>query len=132
FSMPLIQARHTCVRPQRPRAKHQRQTAPSHQRGSCQRVPESRALQQVAAHAGFLERSEEVCISFDADLPIMFGGSLHFHCSEVNSLITASGRTSVTAAFTEAASSASAVTGSAPNSATTRDDCGERASANTE
>ena len=43
--------------------------------------------------------------------------------------MTASGRTWVIAALTEAASSASAVTGSAPNSVTTRDDFGERANA---
>jgi len=43
----------------------------------------------------------------------------------------ASGRTRATAAFTEAGSSASAVTGSAPNSPTARADWGERVNANT-
>jgi hypothetical protein len=38
-----------------------------------------RALQYVAAHAGFPERSEEVRVTFDSDLAVTFGGSLHFH-----------------------------------------------------
>src|SRR5262249_37829934 len=85
------------------------------------RIPESGTLQQVAAHTRIAKRRKQVDVAFHSDFVVALRCGLHLGGgvvpgSEVNSLIRAWGRIRPTAAFTTAASSASAMTGSAPSS----------------
>src|SRR5580700_1440738 len=42
------------------------------------RIPESRRLQDVAAHARFAENRQQICVTLNTNLAIAFGSSFHF------------------------------------------------------